>query len=231
MKELLDRQALEKSPVVANSLMNRERVCSGGNSYQKELSFDILEFLKTRLHAQNQVSWLDICCGQGKALIEAAKELKEKKIDSDIKIIGVDLAGTIKKFSPDLNFLRLLETSFENYQTENSFDLITCVHGLHYIGDKLAFLQKAVSMLKTSGVFLANLDLSNFKFSGGKPAGRKIMKELRKCGFEYDSKKHLVTCQGKKKFELKFKYLGANDRAGINYTGQAVVDSYYQSEK
>jgi ubiquinone/menaquinone biosynthesis C-methylase UbiE len=53
--------------------MNRERLCVGGNSYQKELSFDIIEFLKKRLRTQKQTAWLDLCCGSGKALIEAAK--------------------------------------------------------------------------------------------------------------------------------------------------------------
>lgn len=227
-KELLDNHALENSSIVANSLMNRERVCCGGNSYQKELSFDILEFLKMRSQTQNQIAWLDICCGQGKALVEAAKFLADQKLNSDIKITGVDLAGMFQKFPPELNFLQLIETSFETYETLDNFDLITCVHGLHYIGDKLGFLQKAISLLKTDGIFLANLDLTNFKISNGELASGKIVKELRKCGFEYNSKKHLITCEGKKKIAFKFEYAGADDQAGVNYTGQAVVDSYYK---
>lgn len=215
---------MERSSIVANSLMNRQRKCSGGNSYQKELSFDILEFLKIRLQKDEQTAWLDIACGEGNALIEAAENLAEYK---NLKITGIDLAGMFQQFSSALNFLQMIETSFENFDSAIEFDLITCVHGLHYIGDKLAFLQKAVSLLKPDGIFLANLDLDNFKFENGKSANRIIAKHLRENGFEFDSKKHLLICHGKKKIEFDFEYLGADDAADANYTGQAVVDSYY----
>jgi ubiquinone/menaquinone biosynthesis C-methylase UbiE len=228
MKKLLNNSALENSSIVANSLMNRERKCSGGNSYEKELSCDILDFLKTRLQTEKQTAWLDICCGRGNALIEAATILNKQNPASNLKIVGVDLAGMFQSFPPELNFLKLIETAFEDYKTDTLFDLITCVHGLHYIGDKLAFLQKAISMLKPDGVFFANLDFANFKFSGGNSANRKIAKSLRNNGFRYDSKKHLLICKGKKEIEFDFQYLGADDGAGANYTKQAVVDSYYR---
>lgn len=227
MKKLLNHSALVKSSIVANSLMNRQRKCTGGNSYQKELSFDILKFLKNRFRENEQTAWLDIACGEGKALIEAAENLAGQ--NKNLQIIGIDLAGMFQEFSSELKFLKLVETSFENYFTEKEFDLITCVHGLHYIGDKLGFLQKAGSMLKTNGVFFANLDLDNFKFENDKSASRIIAKTLRESGFEFDSKKHLLICRGKKKIEFDFEYLGADDAVGANYTGQAVVNSYYKS--
>lgn len=227
MKKLLDNFLLEKSPIVANSLMNRQRKCLGGNSYQKELSFDVLDFLKNRLQSNEQIAWLDICCGEGNALIEAAENLAEQT--GKLQITGIDLAGMFRSFSSEKNTLQLIETSFENFNSETEFNLITCVHGLHYIGDKLAFLQKAVSMLKADGVFLANLDPDNFKFETGKQANRIIVKNLRRKGFDFDSKKHLLSFSGKKKVEFDFEYLGADDSAGANYTGQAVVDSYYKT--
>lgn len=223
MRKLKNQNQLNNSSIVANSLMNRGRKYFGKNSYEKELSFPILDFLQTR--SQNQPAWLDICCGQGNALIEAAAVFKKQNFAPNID--GVDLAGIFQNVPPESDFLQLVETSFENYKTGTNFDLITCVHGLHYIGDKLAFLQKATSMLKTDGVFLANLDLDNFKFESRKSANRTIAKTLRNCGFEYNSKKHLLICKGKKKLKFNFEYLGADDGAGANYTGQAVVDSYY----
>lgn len=229
MKKLLDNSLLEKSSIVANSTMNRQRKCFGGNSYQKELSFDVLDFLENRLRSDEQIKWLDICCGEGNALIEAAENLSE--YEPKIRIIGIDLAGMFQPFSTEKIALQMIETSFENFSSESDFDLITCVHGLHYIGDKLAFLQKAVSMLKTDGVFLANLDLNNFKFENGKPAGQFVVKNLRRKGFDFNSKKHLLTFSGKKKIEFDFGYLGADDGAGANYTGQSVVDSYYKISK
>lgn len=228
MKNLLDNSSLEKSSIVANSLMNRQRKCTGGNSYQKELSFEIIKFLKNHLQKNKQTAWLDIGCGEGNALIEAAENLARQ--NENLQIIGIDLAGMFQTIPPEFEFLKLIETSFENYFSETGFDLITCVHGLHYIGDKLAFLQKAVSMLKIDGIFLANLDLANFKFENGKTANRIIAKSLRKNGFEFDSKKHLLICQGKKKINFDFEYFGADDAAGANYTGQEVVDSFYRKD-
>ena len=223
MSNLKDDLKLHQSSIVANSLMNRERVLSGSNSYEKELSFGILDFLKQRLAKHKKVNWLDICCGSGKALIETAQSFNNQNVE----IIGVDLAGIFDKVSPSLNCINLIETSFEKFQTENEFDLITCIHGLHYIGDKLKFIQKAISKLKSNGIFLANLDLANFKSKDEKTLGREIVKSLRTKGLEYNPRKHLLTCKGKKEFDLDFKYLGANDEAGANYTKQAVVDSYY----
>lgn len=227
MTKLLNTSALEQSSIVANSLMNRERNCLGGNSYEKELSFEIVEFLQKRTKTNQKIRWLDLCCGQGKALIEAANILVKQNLNSNIEITGVDLVSLFAPIPPKLEFPKLIECSFENFIPNYEFDLITCVHGLHYIGDKLEFLQKTSSWLKDDGVFLANLDLTNFKISNEKFAGKIIAKELQKKGFEYNSKKHLIICRGKKEIDFKFEYLGADDKAGANYTGQAVVNSYY----
>jgi SAM-dependent methyltransferase len=231
MKSLLDNSRLEQSSIVANSLMNRERQCVGGNSYQNELSFEIVEFLQGRIERGKQGRWLDLCCGEGKALIEAAKILAEQKVSPDLEIIGIDLVPMFAPQPPGLDFLKLIESSFENFRPNNKFDLITCVHGLHYIGDKLSFLEKTISWLNVDGIFLANLDLSNFRFGDGKSAGKTIVKELRNGGFEYNSKKHLIICKGGKKVNFNLNYLGADDTAGPNYTGQAVVNSYYAKNR
>lgn len=69
---LLDDDALEKSAVVANSLMNRERSLSGSNGYGRELGLDIMEELTDRSARSACVRWLDLCCGSGRALATAA---------------------------------------------------------------------------------------------------------------------------------------------------------------
>lgn len=226
--ELLGNDALERSSVVANSLMNRTRAARGGNSYEKELAFAIIDFLKARLARETRIRWLDLCCGSGKALIEAADLFaRQNPNPPEIKITGVDLAGMFAPYSPDLNFLHLVESPIERFQPDAEFDLITCVHGLHYIGDKLAVIRKAAAWLKKDGIFAANLDLANFKHADNKPAARTIAKELTKHGIEYKSNKHLILCRGKKHLDFNLKYLGADDQAGANYTGQPAVNSYY----
>jgi hypothetical protein len=98
---------------------------------------------------------------------------------------------------------------------------------LHYIGDKLGLIQNAAFWLKEDGVFLANLDPDNLKFPNGASAGTKMVRDLRKVGFEYHVRKHLIVCEGRKVFTLTYQYLGADDAAGPNYTGQAAVNSHY----
>ena len=227
MIKLLDNDALELSGVVANSAMNRERGCTGKNSYVRELSFDPLDFLKSRIETRRQASWLDLCCGRGRALIEAAEALAPFSSGSNLKLLGIDLVAMFDSYSPELSFIRLQEFTVSSWRPDCLFDLVTCVHGLHYIGDKLGFIQNAASWLKEHGVFLANLDPDNLKFPNGVNGGNKIIRDLRKIGFEYHAGKHLIVCKDRKDFTLNYRYLGADDAAGPNYTGQAAVNSHY----
>lgn len=232
MKALKIEKNLLTSGVVANNRMNRGRGCLGANSYQKDLSFNPLEFLTERLAKRKSVTWLDLCCGEGRALIEAARFFAEIERTANppnqLRITGVDLAGMFREYSPELKNLRLLETSVEDFEPVQEFDLITCVHGLHYLGDKLSILQKAARLLKSDGLFRANLELQNLKLIEKPNSSRIFSAFLRKQGFIIDHRKHLLTLQDKRNFEIPFEYLGADDQAGPNSTRQPVIDSYYK---
>jgi len=108
-----------------------------------------------------------------------------------------------------------------------SFDLITCVHGLHYVGDKLAALARAASWLTPRGLLVADLDLAGISIAG-QPAGRRLSRALRDAGFSYDFRRHRISRTGKLDAALPYRYLGADDRAGPNYTGQPAVTSHYE---
>lgn len=232
MKELLNQKKLLTSGVVANNRMNRSRGSAGSNSYQKDLSFDVIEFLQQRLVNNDSVNWLDICCGEGRALIETAtffaNQAAGEKSINNLRITGIDLAGTFRDYSADLNRLQFLEMPIEEFKPSQEFDLITCVHGLHYLGDKLSVIQNAASWLKRDGLFMANLEMKNLKLFENKNSQRVFSALLRKQGFEFNSKKHLLTLKGKRVFDLPFEYLGADDQAGPNYTGQPAIDSHYK---
>ena len=145
MKLLWD-DALERSSVVANCQMNRQRTLTGSNGYAKELRLNPLDVLLGRVGAK--VRWLDLCCGEGKALVEAAQ-------------------------------------------------------------------------------FVGNLDLSNIKFADGRVASRVVARELRQAGLEYDNRTKLLRCSRRTEAQLPFRYVGADDQAGPNYTKQPAVDSHY----
>jgi hypothetical protein len=107
------------------------------------------------------------------------------------------------------------------------FDLITCVHGLPYIGDKLALLTRAAGWLTSSGRLIADLDLSAIQLDGGLPARRRLTARLRASGLTYNPRRHQITCTGRREIRLPYTYLGADDRAGPGYTGQPAVHSHY----
>jgi SAM-dependent methyltransferase len=223
---LLGDDELERSAVVANCRMNRERGLTGSNGYAKEVGFNPLDFLKGRLAPGRPVAWLDLCCGTGTALIEAARVIRAEGLV--VEIVGVDLVGMFRRPDPGLTCLSLVEGSLTTWRPNRQFDLITCVHGLHYVGDKLGLIARAASWLAEDGLFVANLDLANLKLADGRAAGRKLSYDLRKGGLGYDGRRRLVVCRGRTAVNLPYRYLGATDRAGPNSTGQPAVDSYYE---
>ncbi len=210
-RRLLDHAALERSSVVANNAMNRERNLDGVNSYRKDLGFSPLAHLVDN----SKSSWLDICCGSGRALIQAARA------QAGLRLVGVDLVDFFDPFSDP--GLTLTAASIIDWAPDpgRTFDLITCVHGLHYIGDKLGVLARALRWLAPGGLFAAHLDLANVKLVSG---GR--LPRLPR-GLRYDSRRRLVTCRGPLELRLELEYAGADDTCGPNFTGQPAVDSYY----
>jgi SAM-dependent methyltransferase len=220
-----DDRELERSAVVANCRMNRERQLLGTNGYDVEIGFDPLAFLRERGRRRPIRRWLDLCCGTGRALIEAAAVIKRD--DLPIEIVGVDLVGM---FHPaDSEALTLIEASVSMWKPNGTFDLVTCIHGLHYLGDKLRAITRACSWLRPDGLFVANLDLGNLTLIPEASDPRRIAASFRRAGIQYHSRKRLLRCEGRRQPRLPFKYVGADDDAGPNVTGQPTVNSNYEA--
>ncbi|GAA2702029.1 class I SAM-dependent methyltransferase [Actinoplanes palleronii] len=223
MTGLLDDRALHASSVVANCAMNRERQLAGVNSYARELGFDPVAWLAA-LPGEG-VGWLDLCCGSGRALLQAAERVR-----ADAELVGVDLVDAFlpHKAAPRTGGPVLVAAPIESWTPERLFDLITCVHGLHYVGDKLGVLGRVVSWLTPGGRFVADLDLDSVRVGEGRVAGRRLASHLRAAGIDYDGRRKRISCAGARKLSLPYEYLGADDRAGPNYTGQPAVHSHYR---
>ena len=228
MKRLLGVDALERSGTVANCRMNRERTLTGTNGYSSDLGFHFLSLLEEKSNGGDQISWLDLCCGSGRALLEAAQIVGSHGWEAKFKIVGVDLVEAFVRPDPTVKCLRFVAASLSTWEPDQRFDLVTCVHGLHYIADKLNLIARAVSWLHDDGRFAANLDLNNCKFVDGRSAGRILAAEFRRNGLLYQPRKKLVTCEGQREVKFPFHFLGADDESGPNYTGQPAVDSYYE---
>ena len=229
MIRFVSDKALELSSVVANCAMNRERSLNGSNGYGRELGVDVLAFLVGCLEKAPTVRWLDLCCGSGRALLEAADRLEGLGLGERAEIIGVDLVDHFSAPSrpPTVDFVN---ASITEWTPTGRFDLITSVHGLHYVGDKLGVLTSAASWLTDDGVFAANLDLRSILLPTGTPAGRALTNRLRREGFVYNSTHRRISCSGTATVRLPYRYLGADDHAGPNYTGQPAVNSYYEDD-
>jgi SAM-dependent methyltransferase len=212
--------------------MNRERNLSGANSYERDLGFAPIDFLQKVLQRQEEAAWLDLCCGAGRALLQAAEAVQANALECKIKFTGVDVVPMFDPVPPGMDLVRLVSSSVESWQTEERFDLITCVHGLHYVGDKLGVLQRAADWMKPDGLLLMHVDHRNLRVAGRESSGPQFGRDLRKAGFRYLSGRHLLVREGNtRRRTLPYRYLGADDKAGPNFTGQAAVDSFYERIK
>jgi len=230
-ERLLDDAALEMSAVVANNAMNRERQLAGVNSYARELGFDPLAVIsaETGKSFGTPTAWLDLCCGSGGALIQAAGRLRTAGLAGRVDLTGVDLVDAFDAVPGSTPGLELICAPVAAWEPTRSFDLITCVHGLHYIGDKLTLLTRAAGWLTPTGRLAADLDLTAIKV-GGPAATRRLRSRLRAAGFAYSARRRQITCAGRRDVRLPYAYLGADDRAGPGYTGQPAVTSYYTED-
>jgi SAM-dependent methyltransferase len=220
--KLIPENKLIWSRVVANSQMNRERNASGINSYEQEFKFKPEEFLQEIIERFGKASWLDLCCGYGKAMNQVAEYFIEKNLQDCIRFTGVDLVGDFIEPAISKPFIVFESGSVTDFETKEKFDLITSVHGLHYVGDKLKVISNAASFLNESGLFIANLDAANIVVKD-----LDTKKLLRENGLNYNARTKIIQHTGVSVIRFDLQYLGADDTIGPNYTGQESVNSYY----
>lgn len=224
--KLLTEDELIWSPVVANNSMNRKRGASGVNSYEGELGFDPEAYLNILLRQQKHAKWLDMCCGEGNALLQYARTALKEGSQNCVTLMGIDLVGYFQPVPAEVTCVQFQTASLVSWKGNELYDLVTCVHGLHYIGDKLAALAAGLSLISCDGIMIANLDISSIKIEGDK-RGAYLRKVFSENDIEYNVRKKLIRCSGTRNVDFNLIYRGADDKAGPNYTGQEAVDSYY----
>jgi SAM-dependent methyltransferase len=208
--------------------MNRARNLIGANSYERDLGLSPVDVLKKALKRGDRASWLDFCCGTGRALIQAAEACRDEGLSGRVKMTGVDLIPMFDAVPSDLHFVSMVSAHAEKWTTDERFDLITCVHGLHYIGDKLGVLLKAAGWLKAGGLLMMHLDYRNLRVKDMPSSAAQIGRALRGAGFRYVPGRHLIISETQTARSIPYRYLGADDQVGPNYTGQPAVGSYYE---
>ena len=212
MSDFLRNDELHQSPVVPNRTMNRERQLTGVNSYEKDVSFPIVDFLASRTAGGRSARWLDIACGSALALVQACRRLP------GVAITGIDL---VPFFHPDVE---LADVTFhvcpvEDFDYPARYDLITSVHGLHYVGDKLRVVADAIASLSKDGVFVANMNLVDLSDENGHSIGRRVIASMRRQGVRVDQRKRIVSCEGPKVLSFPVVFHGPTIRWGQTIRG------------
>lgn len=123
-----------------------------------------------------------VCCGSGRALIQAARQVDRAGLAGQVVLVGLDLVDAFDAVPGSAQGLELVCAPVAAWESARSFDLITCVHGPHYIGDKLALLTRAAGWLTPAGRLVADLDLAAVQV-GGPAAARRLRSRLRAAGF------------------------------------------------
>ena len=208
--------------------MNRTRNASGINSYEQDFNFKPQQYLQAIIEENGHASWLDLCCGHGNALQQTADFFYKTGQQQMVYLKGIDLIDTFPATPSNITCLNFLAASLAGWQENMRYDLITCVHGLHYIGDKLKLLETAVTALEKSGLFIGNIDLNNLMIDG-KNNNDYFKKIIKENDFLHNSRKNLLQRTGNSPIRFNLKYIGADDISGPNYTGQDSVTSYYSS--
>jgi SAM-dependent methyltransferase len=202
----LDEAELEATGVVANCRMNRGRRL---RDYSREVGFDIV--------ALGPARWLDVGCGEGRALAEAAAVLPA----SDL--VGMDLVDAFASPGPRTRFL---VGPLREVEPGGRFDLITAVHALHYVGDKLGALERLRGWLAPGGLLVAHLDLAHILVDE-RPSPRTVLRWLRARGYAWDPHNHRIRSVPPRSLpDPPWRFLGARE-GGPNYTGQPAVASLY----
>ena len=86
--------------------MNRERELTGSNGYARELGLNPLDLLLPRMVDHDRVAWLDLCCGTGRALVEAGKRIQPDRLSSRLRSSAWLAAVTL---AADLTSVRRLK--------------------------------------------------------------------------------------------------------------------------
>lgn len=222
--KLLTSSALIWSPVVANNRMNRKRQASGINSYEKELHFKPESWLNDCLQQNGRAKWLDLCCGEGNALLQYAREVIAQQ--ENVHLRGIDLVDQFQPIPSGINCVQFETRPLDNWISDESYDLVTCVHGLHYVGDKLKVLAAALRSIGSNGLFMANLDLKSIRIASDHQH-QYLKKVFAENDISYNGRRKIISCKGPRDVRFEVVYQGADDQAGPNYTGQEAVDSYY----
>lgn len=122
---------------------------------RREVSKIIVPLLKEN----PELKWLDIGCGTGQLISIISKDFP------DINYLGMDVAKNMvenaSKATTGKN-IRFVVTPIEEFNTDEKYDIITCMHAFPYFPDKPGVIRKFASLLSDNGqIIIVNSSTNN----------------------------------------------------------------------
>ncbi len=129
----------------------------------------------SQYHLENPV-WVDVCCGQGRALIDAINKQYESKNDTHMSFIGIDIRKLethfdIKYDNCALSFVNQDINDLSCFQVRPN--LITDIFGLCYVSDPLSVVENLYNSLEKNGI-LISLGLNKVSVKDNKVSSEEV---------------------------------------------------------
>jgi ubiquinone/menaquinone biosynthesis C-methylase UbiE len=113
---------------------------------------NLTNIIKKYIKKNNNPSYIDLCCGDGRKTVLISKMLNIK--DENIHGTDIKIWGPYKKNrNLPFNFKFILDNCSLDYP-DNSFDIMSCILSLHHIENLTNILSEIKRVLKPNGIFI-----------------------------------------------------------------------------
>lgn len=165
-----------------------------------EKAINYLRFREVIGKTKGKNSWLDLGCGDGKIAFLAAKQgYKVIAVDKHLKIVLPHKSNLLAN-------LKFIQSSIEDFNPQQQFDIITMYHVLEHVKDPELVLKRVKSWLRRKGVLILEVPL----------VGNWTEKFLKKDYFIYYDKSH-------RHFFTKKKLLALIEKSGFKVVTKGVT--------
>lgn len=140
---------------------------------------------------------LDVCCGTGQFAVNIALAIPSAKVVAlDSSYTQMEVLKSIVE-ARQIGNISPIESRFEDYKTEQQFDIITCSEAVHLFADFSEFARNVSKLLKPNGI------LSIRTPSPAQFMERKIYDFFPRCRYI-----NLLNCKGPELLETAFSMYG-----------------------
>lgn len=119
---------------------------------------DVKNIVLPLLSQNGDLKILDVGCGTGQLISEISAQYKS------VDYLGVDVAKNMIEVARKSNNgerVRFVNSSIDDFECEEQFDIIICTHAFPYFPDKPGTMRKMAKLCKTGGRIIIVSDSTN----------------------------------------------------------------------